>query len=86
MMIFFSSAVRSRCAPDEEAGVAAAESDEAADGVRSDVVVLVDDPAQAASARLAAIAAIAFKGMVGKVRGPFCARETTNNRRQVANR
>jgi hypothetical protein len=63
MMTFFSSAVRSRSAP-EEAGAAAA-SDVAADGVRSDVMVLVE-PAQAASARLAANAAIALDGIVGK--------------------
>jgi hypothetical protein len=84
MMIFFSSAVRSRDGAEE--GVADAESDALADGVRSDVVVPVDEPAQAASARLAAIAAIALDGIFDKVCGLFRARQIINNRRQVANR
>jgi hypothetical protein len=50
----------------EAAGVEAA-----GEGVRSEVIVLVDEPAQAASARLAAIAAIALDGIFDKVRGPF---------------
>jgi hypothetical protein len=72
MMTFFSSAVRSRDGPDdtaeEDAGTA---SDVAAvDGVRSDVMVL-DEPAHAVSARLAAIIAIALDEIVGKGRVHF---------------
>jgi hypothetical protein len=84
MMIFFSSAVRSRDGAEE--GVADAVSEAAADGVRSDVMVLVDEPAQAASARLAAIAAIALDGTVDKICGLFPAPQIINNRCQVANR
>jgi hypothetical protein len=83
MMIFFSSAVRSRDGAEE--GVADAVSEAPADGVKSDVAVPVDEPAQAASARLAAIAAIALDGIVGKFRGLFRAPQIINNHRQVAN-
>jgi hypothetical protein len=87
MTIFFSSAVRSREGAEEEAaeaGVADAVSEAPADGVRSDVMVLVDEPAQAASARLAAIAAIALDGIVDNGRVRFL-RETINNLGPVAN-
>jgi hypothetical protein len=49
-------------------------------------MVLVDEPAQAASARLAAIAAIALDGTVDKICGLFPAPQIINNRCQVANR
>jgi hypothetical protein len=84
MTIFFSSAVRSRDGAEE--AVADAVSEALADGVRSDVVVPVDEPAQAASAAHAAIAAIALDGIVGNVCGLFRARQIINNRGQVANR
>jgi hypothetical protein len=83
-MIFFSSAVRSRDGAEEV--VADAVSEALADGVRSDVMVPVDEPAQAASARLVAIAAIALDGIVDKVCGLFRVPPIINNRRQVANR
>jgi hypothetical protein len=48
-------------------------------------MVLVDEPAQAVSARLAAIAAIALDGIVDKICGLFRAPQIINNRCQVAN-
>jgi cobalamin-dependent methionine synthase I len=89
MMTFFSSAVRSRDGAEEdkaEEGVADAVSEALAEGVRSDVMVPVDEPAQAASARLAVIAEIVLDGIVGKVGSLFRAPQIINNCRRVANR
>jgi hypothetical protein len=49
-------------------------------------MVPVDEPAQAASAKLTAIAAIALDEVVGKVFNPFRTPQIINNRRKVANR
>jgi hypothetical protein len=57
MMSFFSSGVRSRSATERLAAAGAAP-DAVADGVRSDVVVAVDEAAQAESASAAANAAV----------------------------
>lgn len=75
-MTFFSSAVRSRDGPEDEAEEdAGAVSELAAEGVRSDVMVLVDDPAQAASAKLVINAAIALQGIVDNGRIRFSRRK-----------